>query len=77
MSPDQTPQPPFIVGHEIDGDRGVLVTWSLPGLRRATVRVPVDAWLSGDHAALGDMLAERSAPPRIEPDDITLDDDDD
>lgn len=75
--PDEKPQPPFIIAHEVDGDRGILVTWSLPGLRRATVRVPVDAWLNGDHVTLGSALADHPSNVLIQPDaDVDQADDD-
>lgn len=63
MMPPPEPHPesggdwfPHIIHHEIVGDGTVLVTWALPGLRNATVRVPLAAWLQGDHHPTGAFL---------------------
>jgi hypothetical protein len=41
------------------GDNGtVLVTFSLPGLRRAQLRVPLDAWLDHEHLRVHQHLSE-------------------
>jgi hypothetical protein len=52
---------PRVIHQEHDGNRGVLVTFALPGLRRAVVRVPFEAWANGEHLAVGRHLADR--PP--------------
>jgi hypothetical protein len=49
---NREPWYPFIIDQQPDGRDGVLVTWSLPGLKRATVRVPADAWVNGEHLNL-------------------------
>lgn len=61
--------PPFIIDHRPDGDRGIMVTWSLPGLARATVRVPADVWIAGDHTYIAASLVAVAAPPNIVADD--------
>lgn len=57
--------PPFIIDQRPDADRGILVTWSLPGLRRATVRVPGDVWAHGDHNVLGAALSAAAQPFQV------------
>lgn len=57
--------PPFIIEQRPDADRGILVTWSLPGLRRATVRVPADVWIQGDHHVLGPALSAAAQPFQV------------
>lgn len=60
MQPDVPPAPergepfrPFILSQEPGPSGTVLVTWSLPGLRRLTLRVPESSWIDGDHFAAG------------------------
>lgn len=72
--PDPPPHPvaggrwfPHIIRHEVVGDGTVLVTWALPGLQTAVVRVPVSAWLDGDHQAAGAFLSSFIAPLMRDP----------
>lgn len=67
---------PFIIGQVPDGDGGILVTWSLPGLRRATVRVPADVWIEGHHVTMGEALAMTVTPPHILDDVVEQDESD-
>lgn len=56
---------PRIIRQTPQRDGTVLVTFSLPGLKRATVRVPVGAWSNGEHLRLHEplaALADRRAP---------------
>lgn len=48
---------PHIIKHDIRDDGTVLVTWALPGLTRAVVRVPLASWLDGHHQPTGRFLA--------------------
>jgi len=50
------PGPPFILDMRPDGRDGVLVTWSLAGLQRATIRVPASSWIEAEHLNLADAL---------------------
>lgn len=69
MAPEPPPAPkaggewfPHIIRHQVVGDGTVLVTWALPGLTTATVRVPVSAWIDGEHARTGAFLGAFIAP---------------
>lgn len=42
------------------GDGDVLVTFALPSLQRAVVRVPWAVWAQGEHLAIGHHLAAAS-----------------
>lgn len=64
MTTEAPPQPsregawfPHVISQVPDGAGSVLVTWAMPGLTVATVRVPQTAWLEGLHHFL---------PPAIE-----------
>lgn len=70
---------PHVISQEVVGDGTVLVTWALPNLHRATVRVPVSAWLDGDHGATGAFLGTFILPllPNLTQAHDNQDDDDD
>lgn len=53
---------PHVIAHVPQDDGTVLVTWSLPGLQRATVRVPLATWLDGHHQPTGRFLASLINP---------------
>lgn len=53
---------PHIIAHDVRDDGTVLVTWALPGLARATVRVPLASWLEGHHQPTGAALAAQVRP---------------
>ena len=61
---------PHIIGQVPDGEGNVLVTFALPDLARATVRVPQSSWLNGDHLTLSPALVRLVTPPKPMPDDI-------
>ena len=61
--------PPFILDQRPDAGGGILVTWSLPGLVRAAVRVPSDVWLAGDHTYIAASLVNVTQPPVMVADD--------
>lgn len=61
--PDDTPIPPFVIDQRMDDDGRVLVTVSLPGLKRATLRVPSTSWIDGEHLRALDGLAATIVPP--------------
>jgi len=75
--PDRPPvpargtMPPFIIEQRQVPGGGVLVTWSLPGLRRLTVHVPEASWLAGEHLPIGtlatQMLASLLPAPPTQP----------
>lgn len=56
-------QPPKIIALAFDDDGDVLVTWSLPGLNRAVVRMAYTDWLEGRGLAIGPLLAAMLPPP--------------
>ena len=57
---------PHIIRHDVRDDGTVLVTWALPGLANATVRVPLASWLNGDHWPTGAFLAQQvQLPPQV------------
>lgn len=69
MQPPPDPSPvsggdwfPHIIRHEPQADGTVLVTWALPGLASAVVRVPMASWLQGDHQPIGRVLSEQVTP---------------
>lgn len=53
---------PHIIRHVPQDDGTVLVTWSLPGLASATIRVPMASWLQGHHQVIGRALATQVTP---------------
>lgn len=53
-----TAPPPKIIALDFDSDGDVLVTWSLPGLLRATVRLPYLVWLNGGGLTIGKALTQ-------------------
>lgn len=61
---------PFIIDQRPGGNGTVLVTWSLPGLRRVTVSVPETVYLNGEHGVIGglahDLLSAMLPPPAPE-----------
>lgn len=46
-----------VIDQRVDDDGSVLVTFALPALRTATVRVPWAIYLQGEHIAIGHQLA--------------------
>ena len=69
MEPDPPPHPvvggpwyPHIINHTIVGDGTVLVTWALPGLANAVIRVPLASWLNGEHQRTGEFLGTLVGP---------------
>lgn len=58
---------PHIIAHDVQDDGTVLVTWALPGLQRATVRVPLSSWLDGHHQPTGRFLASFIHPLLVNP----------
>ena len=57
--PPDAPQPsasgdwfPHVVDQRRQDDGTVLVTFAMPGLTRMTVRVPLTAWLNGEHTRI-------------------------
>lgn len=50
--------PPKIIDLDFDAGGDVLVTWSLPGLRRAVVRMPYAVWLEGKGQTIGKLLTD-------------------
>lgn len=61
------PTYPWVISQRPDDDGTVLVTFALPGLRRATVRVPQSVWLDGHHLAIGAALARDPIVPPDRP----------
>ena len=57
--------PPFILDMRPDVGGDILVTWSLPGLARATVRTPALSWLDGEHLRLASALVAAAQPVGI------------
>lgn len=53
---------PHIIHNDVQDDGTVLVTWALPGLSRAVVRVPLASWLEGHHQAQGRFLSSLIHP---------------
>lgn len=57
---------PRIIDQRRTAPHHQLVTFALPGLRRAVVRIPEHVWLAGDHVAchwpLAALLARLSPP---------------
>lgn len=47
---------PHVIGNRVQDGGTVLVTWALPGLTTATVRVPLSTWLEGGHRDTGPFL---------------------
>lgn len=43
---------PRVIRQNDTGDGWVTVTFALPGLRRAKVRMPFDEWVAGNHAGM-------------------------
>lgn len=69
MPPPPEPQPrrggqwfPHIIRHDVQDDGTVLVTWALPGLASAVVRVPFGEWMEGQHSPTGAFLASFVLP---------------
>jgi len=63
--PPDAPQPrasgdwfPHVISQNRQDDGTVLVTFAMPSLTRLTVRVPLTAWLNGEHFRLA-MLPDR------------------
>ena len=50
---------PRVIDQRVGPDGTVRVTFSLPGLKRATVTVPLDAWLDGEHLRIHERLARQ------------------
>lgn len=44
---------PRVIDQRPEASGFMLVTFSLPGLRRMTVRVPAQVWLDGEHLRIG------------------------
>lgn len=53
--------PPKIISLQFDTNGDVLVTWSLPGLRTATVRMAYLDWLEGKGLTIGKALTQMLA----------------
>ena len=51
--PDGAPSGARVIEQRAMPDSTVLVTFSLPGLRRMTIRVPWAEWTEGEHLAVG------------------------
>lgn len=64
---DDGPVTPFVLDQRPGPDGYVYVTWSLAGLRRATVRVPLGAWLDGHHFPTGALTESLLSTLDIEP----------
>lgn len=71
MVPPPPPHPvrggdwfPHIINHDVQDDGTVLVTWALPGLANATVRVGMVEWMNGEHYPTGAFLASFAPTPR-------------
>lgn len=47
---------PRVIRQEDHGDGWVTVTFALPGLRRARVRMPYAEWVAGNHAGIHSAL---------------------
>lgn len=58
--PDNHPPPKILRNHGPIGDQ-MVVEYSLPGLRRAHVRVPYQSWRNGEHRHVGKALADSLA----------------
>ena len=57
---------PRVIRQEPHGDRYMLVTFALPGLRRQRMLVPLEHWVAGDHLDCHDAtvkLLSRLCPP--------------
>jgi hypothetical protein len=47
-----------VIGQDHAPPHHQLVTFSLPGLKRATVRVPEHVWVAGEHLAISESLID-------------------
>ena len=54
----RAPKYPQVLSQERSTGGTMLVTFALPGLRKAIIRVPFHSWLNGEHIAVGRRLAE-------------------
>lgn len=61
---------PWVLDQRPGADGMMLVTFALPGLRRATVSVPETVWLEGHHLAIGADLASSAIMAAVKPDEI-------
>lgn len=59
--------PPKIIALDFDAGGDVLVTWSLPNLRRAIVRMPYTVWLEGGGLTIGKSLTQQLAATGLQP----------
>lgn len=50
--------PPKTIALDFDTNGDVLVTWSLPNLQRAVVRMPYAIWLQGGGLTIGKLLTQ-------------------
>ena len=59
---DDRAQPPKIIALAFEQEGDVIVTWSLPGLRRADVRMSYADWLQGKGLTIGKSLTDMLPP---------------
>jgi hypothetical protein len=85
MPQPENPQPvrggpwfPHVITQVPDGEGNVLVTFAMPDLTTATIRVPQTSWLEGLHLFLPAALMPLMFPPAPipDPDDASDPDDD-
>lgn len=53
----RAPKYPQVLSQERSQNGTMLVTFALPNLRKAIIRVPFHSWLNGEHLAIGHRLA--------------------